>query len=493
MNEIYALIIAIENYIDPSIISVAYAENDAKEILSALSLHNTGTLNSFLSLSKEATKTRIESNLRSILNSATDDDQVIIYFAGHGFAENDHNYLTCADTVRGDLVNTSIPIKTIFSEIRKSKCKKVIIFLDSCHSGFEIDESMRGILSDMTDEEFLDFFNDSEFHIAFASCQIDQYSYSSKSFKHGIWSHHIISALKGESPGALERNRFITADSLQAYLSREVPRTVRKTFTGSYTQTPRIFGNASKGFIIADLKEFLDKKKKKIEPRLTQLKKVFFSGEEVGRIKSLSGFKRHHRLPDTINDATESFVKNISRKEVSEYAENLFKSLKKSFGYKRRDIQLDDDYEAASIITKDFSVNIWLEINPDDLSEYIIVTEVTEIQNPISINSSEFNKVFSDIFNSLTFQFDKSFDIEKLIDAIEDIDDDEVISVDYPGDLSSCTIAIAGVDNEVHITSHSFSIKSQKCVEPKNLIESFNNAQVILINTYELRMLPFKP
>ena len=148
MNEIYALIIAIENYIDPSINSVAYAENDAKEILSALSLHNTGTLNSFLLLSKEATKTRIESNLRSILNSATEDDQVIIYFAGHGFAENDDNYLTCADTVRGDLVNTSIPIQTIFTEIRKSKCKKVMIFLDSCHSGFEIDESMRGILSD---------------------------------------------------------------------------------------------------------------------------------------------------------------------------------------------------------------------------------------------------------------------------------------------------------------------------------------------------------
>lgn len=492
MNEIYALVIAIENYIDPSINSVVYAENDAKEILAALNLHNMGTLNTFLLLSKEATKTRIESNLRSILGSATKDDQVMIYYAGHGFAENDHNYLTCADTVRGDLVKTSISIQTVFSKIRKSKCKKVTIFLDSCHSGFEIDESMRGILSDMTDEEFLDFFNDSEFHIAFASCQIDQYSYSSNALKHGIWSHHIISALKGESLEALERNRFITANSLQAYLSREVPRTVRKTFTGSYTQTPRIFGNASNGFIIADLKEFLDKKKEKIEPKLTQLKKAFFSGEELGNIKSLSGFKKHHRLPDTINNATESFVKTIGHDDIAEYSGNLFKSLKKSFGYKRRDIKLDDDYEAVSIITKDFSVNIWIAINPEDCSEYIINTEVTEIQNPISINSSEFNEVFSDTFNSLTFQFDKSFDVEKLIDAIEDIDDEEVISVDYPGDLSSCTIEIAGVDNSLYITSHSFSIKSHECVEPKSLIESFNDAQVLLINTHELRMLPFK-
>ena len=61
----------------------------------------------------------------------------------------------------------------------------------------------------MTDEEFKDFFKDSEYHIAFASCQIDQYSYSSNILKHGIWSYYIIEALKGESPDALEKKRFI--------------------------------------------------------------------------------------------------------------------------------------------------------------------------------------------------------------------------------------------------------------------------------------------
>ena len=464
MQEIYALIVAIENYIDPSINSVVYAENDAKEFSEALYLHDLEPHNTFLLLSNEATKTRIESNLRSVLNSATKEDQIIIYYAGHGFAENDHNYLTCADTVRGDLVRTSIPMHSIFTKIRKSGCNKVTVFLDSCHSGFEIDESMRGILSDMTDEELKSFFQDSEYHVAFASCQIDQYSYSSNALKHGIWTYHIIKALKGKASNALERKRFITADSLQTYLSREVPRTIRKTFTGTHSQTPRIFGNASKGFIIADLKEYLDKKRKKLQPKLAQLKKVYFSGEELGNIKSLSGFKKYHRLPDSINNATDSFVKKIGHEEITEYSDNLFKSLKKAFGYKRRDIEMNDDYESISIITKDFSVNIGIEINPDDYTEYIINTEVEEIQNPISIKSKEFNDVFADTFNSLTFQFDKSFDIEKLIDAIEDINDEDVISVDYPGDISSCTIAISGVDHDIYITSHHFTIKSDYSV-----------------------------
>ena len=185
-------------------------------------------------------------------------------------------------------------------------------------------------------------------------------------------------------------------------------------------------------------------------------------------------------------------MKKIGHGEITKYSGDLFKSLKKTFRYKRRDIEMNDDYESISIITKDFSVNIGIEINPDDYSEYILNTEVTEIQDPVSINSREFNEVFSDTFNSLTFQFDKSFDIEKLIDAIEDINDEDVISVDYPGDISSCTIAISGVDHDIYITSHHFTIKSDNCVEPKNLIGSFNETQLLLINTHELRMLPFK-
>lgn len=57
MQEIYGLIVAIENYIDPSINSVTYAENDAKEISEALYLHDLEPHNTFLLMSNEATKT----------------------------------------------------------------------------------------------------------------------------------------------------------------------------------------------------------------------------------------------------------------------------------------------------------------------------------------------------------------------------------------------------------------------------------------------------
>src|SRR5208337_861109 len=110
MGEKFALVIGIETYIDRKIPEVQHAEADAKEIAEVLLLHGFEGINIQILLSLVATKATIESRLRRILSLATVDDQIILFYAGHGFAENDHNYLTCSDTTRGDLVNTSISL-----------------------------------------------------------------------------------------------------------------------------------------------------------------------------------------------------------------------------------------------------------------------------------------------------------------------------------------------------------------------------------------------
>lgn len=490
MNERFALIIGIENYQDHRISPVRHAENDARDFAGVLQLHGYDAKNIRLLPSSTATKTTIESHLRTTLSSADEDDYVTIFYAGHGFAENDHNYLTCSDTVRGDLVQTSISLQAILKGIRKSKCKKIVLFLDSCHSGFEIDESMRGILSDITDDEFREFFKDSEYHIAFASCDTAEYSYSSNKLRHGIWTHHIIEAFKGNAVRALERNRFLTADSLQVYLSKEVPRTVRKLVTGPQVQRPRVLGNCSKEFILADFKEIFEQKAAKLQPNLAQLKKVFFSGSRNGRVRALSGFRKYHEVPDSVNSAAERFVTNVGHQEVEDYANKVFQDLKQAFRFKRRDIDLTTGDSSASIQTNDFTVNIWLAINPDDPSEYLLTTEVTDIRNPVSVRTKAFNSVFERTFNSLTFQFDKKFDIEALIDAVEAIHEEDLISVEYPADASSCTIYIKGLEAKIMVTPHEFVIEHTYSMEPIKLIDSFSNAQKLLINEHNIKMLP---
>ena len=71
--------------------------------------------------------------------------------------------------------------------------------------------------------------------------------------KQGIWAHHLIEALSGQAPLALENGRLLTAGSLRDYLSEEVPRTLRKTFEDARTQTPTLYGKPGREFVVADV------------------------------------------------------------------------------------------------------------------------------------------------------------------------------------------------------------------------------------------------
>lgn len=43
----------------------------------------------------------------------------------------------------------------------------------------------------------------------------------------GIWTYHLIQALQGDAEGALDRDRFITGDSLKNYLTVAIPAYIR--------------------------------------------------------------------------------------------------------------------------------------------------------------------------------------------------------------------------------------------------------------------------
>lgn len=490
MEQKFALIIGIEQYQDTKISPVGFAEADAVGIAEALELHGFLKGNKEVLLSSCATKTIIESRLRKFLSIAGPKDNLIIFYAGHGFAENDHNYITCHDSQMGDLVNTSISLQYIMKEMGNSKCQHTILFLDSCHSGLKFEESMRGILSEMSEVEFSNFFKDSEYQIGFASCKNDQFSYSSKLLSHGIWSYHIIDALRGNKIDALERGKFLTADSLQSYLSEEVPRTLRKTITGTVIQTPCMFGNLTKGFIIADLTRILEEKETNAKPTLLQLKRVLFSGQTVGNIKSLTGFLKTHRVPDQVNHTTERFVARIGYNDLKKVVEDLYQSIKENFKYKRQDVELNIQEGEAGINCKDFDVDIFLSIKPDDPSEYLLEIQVGNFHSQGVVLEKAFNDVFANKLDSLNFAFGQPINVKKIIDNIEKINSEE-ISVKFPANCDSCAITINGLEAEIKIEQNYFSIIMYNKTKPVELVKNFFKAQSLLVNTHHLKELTF--
>src|SRR5688500_15855612 len=109
-----AFLVGVEHYRDGGISSVAFAEEDVLEVADVLKVHNVEIHANALLLDSDATKTTIESRLRQIIRMLAHDDTFYFYYAGHGFSRNDTNYITCFDTERGDLTNTSLALQSIF-------------------------------------------------------------------------------------------------------------------------------------------------------------------------------------------------------------------------------------------------------------------------------------------------------------------------------------------------------------------------------------------
>lgn len=485
----FALIIGIEEYQNKNIRRVDYAEADAKEIQASLELHGFKD-ESVLLLSSSATKATIESNLRRICSFLTELDEFYLFFAGHGFSENGRNYITCFDTQIGDIIKTSISLQDIFRQIRDTACKHVILFLDSCHSGLDIDDKMRGIFTTMTESEISDFFKASEYQVGFASCKSDEYSYPSGVLRHGIWTYHVIKALNGESQSALDERNLLTADSLQSYLSKEVPRIVRETITSAKKQTPCIFGRYAHNFVVADLDPIITarRSKKRLE---IQPDRIVLNSEEVGNIKSLRGYRRSHHIPDEINEVTQAFVKRIASENINEASEYYYQKIKKAFSYSRKDIKKSVDLSdgLATINCKDFEVSIDIYQSPDDSSEYILSIDVWRFESPEILFNESFNQVFSDTFNKIIFQTKSKINVAEFIDAVEDSTIGS-IELKYPSDCSVCSLRIEGLKECIEIRPNQISSISDKNLEPRELLNRFIAANRLLIDYGRILKLP---
>lgn len=472
MDKRLAIVIAVENYADSRFKTVKWAEADAKGFAKAL--ENAGRLEKVFLLSNKATLATINSQVRQHVKALTKDDYMYIFYAGHGFSKNGHNYITCHDTDLDDLEDTSIRLKELLDTCGRSACKRIALFLDSCESGITELPEIRGIYATMSATELDTFFQAAEYRTCFASCKTSESSYSSDALKHGVWTYQVIEALEGNARTALEKGRYVTAFSLQNYLAAEIPRTLRKVFSKPVSQTPWVYGSQSRDFVVADLDEVL-KKKTAVPSGYNQVKRVFFQLEETVDIRSLSGFIRgRHRVPESNNSATESFVESISQKEIEEEIEKVHGLIRAHMKYKRKDLIVDTGH----IVTPDFEFWVECSQDPEDPSEAVISHRLTNI-SPAIIDDDGFNEVFDGSFDEITFNFRKSVDIEDLIDQLEELDEENV-ELDFPPDCSYCDLVIEGSKLKIRIEENGVTIHAPSASAPKTLVQSFINVQKTL-------------
>ena len=351
----------------------------------------------------------------------------------------------------------------------------------SCESGITDLPEIRGIYTSMSEKELDEFFRAAEYRTCFASCRTLEYSYSTDSLKHGVWTYQVIQALEGHARQALEGNRYVTAFSLQNYLAAEIPRTLRKVFTKPKVQTPWIYGSQSQDFIITDLTVLL-KQRSAAKPGYEQVKRVFLRLERALKISSLKGFiKGSHHVPAYNNRTTESFVERISKEDVAEELDDIFKGVRAEMNYKRKDLIVDEGH----MVTPDFE--LWVECvqDPEDPASAIISRQLTNI-SPAIVDNDAFNKVFDKSFRELNFEFENNVNVADLIDQLEDLDMDAV-ELTYPADNSYCELTVEGSPLTIRITDDNLTVRASKAAAPRQLVQSFFDVQKALTGSPVLK------
>lgn len=241
------IIISIEEYAsfgDNTMRNVKYANRDASKFRRML-IENWGVEKEDIVefRNETALKNNLEYEISNLLHDLCDKDRFIFYYAGHGFHDGQSNCISTYDTHLQNLPGTTLPLSSLIIEpVMKTNCKSALFFIDACAQKINTDSS-RGILSNLSYEEFKVVEGETSHYATFLSCSTGQSSYSCDDLQHGVWTYHLCEAFSSSLDLVIVNKAYVTDISLSKYLSKAVAKYVTEKL--SYKQSPRAVLNSS--------------------------------------------------------------------------------------------------------------------------------------------------------------------------------------------------------------------------------------------------------
>jgi len=238
---IYLVAIGINRYRQAGIPPLKYAENDARAVASYFREKvGVPAENVFELLGKEATGQNIKRLLGVTLQrKAGSDDQVMIFYAGHGVPEFDRStdapdhvekYLLPWDGELDALYATAIPMREIDFLSKRYASGRVVFMLDTCFSGAaaagnsrarSLDYAMRGLRSVRMDDGFLNRMTSATGRVVLTASGINEASQELDSLRHGVFTYYLLEALKGRAD--FDADGYVGVTEVHKYLSEKVP------------------------------------------------------------------------------------------------------------------------------------------------------------------------------------------------------------------------------------------------------------------------------
>lgn len=208
----YALVIGISEYQSP-LKTLSKTASDAEAV--AAVLEQVGNFQSVIPLTEKVTSTALIQALRTLLLKQATQNDVLIYFTGHGLPVVDpvvgkpKAYLAASDTVvtlenkQVTEARRAVPLDSLNDLIQQSQLSSLVMLFDSCHSGDFLERSL-------VEKTFTAFSTRKDYYLITA-CRGFEQAYAEKREEHSIFTGALLAGLsqaKANDSGQVTGNRL---------------------------------------------------------------------------------------------------------------------------------------------------------------------------------------------------------------------------------------------------------------------------------------------
>lgn len=229
-NRLHAVLVGVDNYADAKI-NLRYAKSDARRLGDAVAATKDryyASKNVNVLLDKGASAQLITEAVEKAVAAAGPQDTILFFFAGHGVQGRDgHYYLTPSGFDLNNIPGTGVSWSKLAAILGGAK-SRVVIVLDSCHSGLSGSEGLA------TNEDTVkDLLSGAHAPVlVLAAAKGRQFSFENPDWGGGIFTYALSEVLKNSAAYDLNRNGVIEVSELYQAL-----RTIVGTKTND-EQTP---------------------------------------------------------------------------------------------------------------------------------------------------------------------------------------------------------------------------------------------------------------
>jgi len=213
--------------------NLIFADNDAIEFARTLKTMGWSESNIKLLINEDATKRNIEIAIESWLTKSGPQDQIILFWAGHGYPDPENQekvYFTTYDT-KLSIPSTGYRMDRVRSAIEELKSKNVVILADTCHAGKLITRGKNAISILPEIQRISREKKVPGGWIYMVSAAADRLAIEHSSWTNGAFTHTLLKGLAGEADGyqsAGKADNIITMGELKDYMNIMMPNETQK-------------------------------------------------------------------------------------------------------------------------------------------------------------------------------------------------------------------------------------------------------------------------